>query len=284
MSGTSIITTETITPEQLDEFDRRGVLRIAGLFSADRVRRAREHVQRRLALLGLWKDGAWCFDDTPRPQWPASALKTSKVIGNKHPDVEALLDEPALLSAVAALLDGHAFDRAVFKRPQLLFTLPNPDTWTVPMDWHADYPRLASGKRPGVQLFVCLDAVAPRGGGTLVIAGSHRLLNEGRFIRTKEFRHLLCREAFFHELYSEASFNVENRARLLSQTGVVGDVALEVVELIGAPGDAYFTDLRVLHAGAPNATDRPRIMATHRFVRADVAQELNEAYGWNDPG
>jgi len=30
----------------------------------------------------------------------------------------------------------------------------------------------------------------------------------------------------------------------------------------------------------PNAADRPRIMATHRFVRADVVQELSEAYGW----
>jgi len=60
----------------------------------------------------------------------------------------------------------------------------------------------------------------------------------------------------------------------------VGDVALEVVELTGVPGDAFFTDLRVLHAGAPNAADHPRMMATHRFVRPDVVQELTEAYGW----
>lgn len=60
----------------------------------------------------------------------------------------------------------------------------------------------------------------------------------------------------------------------------MGDVALEVLELSGAPGDAYFTDLRVLHTSAPNAAERPRMMATHRFMRADVTKELAEAFGW----
>jgi hypothetical protein len=175
-----------LTHNQLDEFGRRGVLRLPGLLSADRVRRAREHVQHRLALRGLWKDGTWCLG-TARPQWPATGLKTSKVIGNKHPDVEALLDEPALVSAVENLLGGCALDRTMISRPQVLVTLPNSDAWTAPTGWHVDVPRLAN---------------------------------------------------------------------------------------------AYLTDLRVLHTAAPNATDRPRMMATHRFVRADVVQELNEAYGW----
>jgi hypothetical protein len=277
MSGTSIL-----TPDQLEEFDRRGVLRLRGLISADRVRRAREYVQRRLAQLGLWKEGAWCLGHSPRPQWPATGLKTSKVIGNKHPDVEALLEEPGLLAAVEALLGGVAFDRVAYPRPSVLFTLPNSDTWTVPTGWHVDTPRLASGRQPGVQLFTFLDTVEPRGGGTLVVAGSHRLLNEGRFIRVNEIRQLLCRHVFFRDLYSEGQSGVDDRARLLGQTGAVADIALEVVELTGAPGDAYMTDLRLLHTAAPNATDRPRVMATHRFAREGVMQELAEGFGWSD--
>lgn len=278
MSGTSIL-----TPDQLDEFDRRGVLRLRGLISADRVRRAREYVQRRLALLGIWKGGTWCLGDSPRPLWPATGLKTSKVIGNKHPDVEALLEDPGLLAAVEALLGGDAFDRVAYPRPSVLFTLPNSDTWTVPAGWHVDTPRLASGRQPGVQLFTFLDTVEPRGGGTLIVAGSHRLLNEGRFVRVNEIRQLLCREVFFRDLYSEGQASVEDRARLLEQTGAVADVALEVVELTGAPGDAYLTDLRLLHTAAPNATDRPRVMATHRFVRAGVMRELAEGFEWSEP-
>jgi hypothetical protein len=271
-----------LTPDQLNEFDRRGVLCLRGLISADRVRGAREYVQRRLAQLGLWKDGAWCLGDSPRPQWPATGLKTSKVIGNKRPDVEALLEEPGLLAAVEALLGGGAFDRVAYPRPSVLFTLPNSDTWTVPTGWHVDTPRLASGRQPGVQLFTFLDTVEPRGGGTLVVAGSHRLLNEGRFIRVNEIRQLLCREVFFRDLYSEGQSGVDDRARLLGQTGAVADIALEVMELTGAPGDAYMTDLRLLHTAAPNATDRPRVMATHRFVREGVMQELAEGFGWSD--
>ena len=34
--------------------------------------------------------------------------------------------------------------------------------------------------------------------------------------------------------------------------GHVGDVELQVVEMIGEPGDAYFMDLRVLHTYAHN--------------------------------
>jgi ectoine hydroxylase-related dioxygenase (phytanoyl-CoA dioxygenase family) len=52
------------------------------------------------------------------------------------------------------------------------------------------------------------------------------------------------------------------------------------MELSGEPGDAYFTDLRLLHTGAPNASNRPRMMVTQRFVRADVMEELAPAVGW----
>jgi hypothetical protein len=36
----------------------------------------------------------------------------------------------------------------------------------------------------------------------------------------------------------------------------------------------------VLHTAAPNAADDPRIMATHRFVRVAVMQELTETLAW----
>jgi hypothetical protein len=275
MSDTAIL-----SHQQLDEFDRRGILRLAGLLSADRVRRALDHVQRRLALLGLWRDGAWHLDAVPRPQWPDSGVKASKAIGNRHPDIEALLDEPALQAVVDMLLDGRAFDRAVYKRPQVLFTLPNADMWTIPAGWHVDCPRLASGRRPGVQLFTFLDTVEHRGGGTLVVAGSHRLLNEGRFIKVEEIRRLISRDAFFCELYSTAPAGAKDRTHLLNRPVALGKVALELVELIGAPGDVYLMDLRVLHASAPNASDHPRMMATYRYVAEDVGREMAQAYGW----
>jgi len=298
MPGHSIL-----APEQLEEFRARGVLRVPQLFSAARVCRAREHVQRRLARLGLWMRGAWSLEGRARPVWPDMGLKSSKAIGNKHPDLEALLEEPGLLAIVHELLGGDelgpdelapdeldrsgldraGLDRSVYRRPQVLFTLPNVDaaTWTVPTHWHVDVPRLASGRRPGVQVFVFLDTVESRGGGTLVIAGSHRLLNAGRFLRVKDLRSLLCHEPFFRELFSETSKDPADRAHLLGHVGAVGEVALEVVELTGAPGDAWFTDLRALHTASPNAAKYPRMMATHRFVSVDAMRELANSLQWD---
>jgi ectoine hydroxylase-related dioxygenase (phytanoyl-CoA dioxygenase family) len=193
--------------------------------------------------------------------------------------VEALIDEPALLAVVDILLEGRPFDRDLFKRPQVMVTLPNADAWFVPTGWHCDLPRLASGRRPGVQLFTFLDRVEPGGGGTVVVAGSHRLLNEGRVVPANEMRRRLGQEAFFRDLYAEPG-DAADRASLLGHVGAVGEVALEVVEVTGAPGDAWLIDLRMLHAVAPNASERPRLMATHRFWRADIVPELEQAFGW----
>lgn len=270
--------TFTLTSAQLDEFDRRGVLRLEGLLPAERVRPALEHVQQRLERLGLWRDGAWRLADVPRPVWPKRGLKASEAIGNKHPAVEALLEEPALVAAVDALLGGRPYDRTMHKRPQVLFTLPNAGPWTIPDGWHADGPRLASGESPGVQLFCCLDTVEPRGGGTVIVAGSHRLFDFGRHIHGKEFTRLVREQPFLRRLIA---IDVTDQTDL--PTGMAGDVELEVMELTGAPGDAYLLDLRTLHSGAPNASERPRIMATHRYIRTDVMRELAEAYGWPTP-
>lgn len=84
--------TFTITPEQRDAFKRAGILRLDGLLSAEGVRRAREAVLRPLERLGLWKAGAWHLDALPRPQWPNTGLKTSEVIGNRHPELAALVE------------------------------------------------------------------------------------------------------------------------------------------------------------------------------------------------
>ncbi len=272
-----------LTREQLDEFGRRGVLRLTGLLSAERVWRAREAVLRPLQRLGLWKAGAWNLNALPRPQWPETGLKTSKVIGNRYPELSALVEDPALAAAIDALLEGRPYQRPrPNRRPQVLFTLPNAQTWTVPSGWHSDSPRLASGQSAGVQLFAFLDVVEARGGGTLAIAGSHRLLNEGRAIRPSEMRRLLRADPFFADLMftDPAADDATQRAKLLHRSGAVRNVQLQIVEMTGVPGDVWLMDLRVLHVGSPNATKRPRMMLTFRYERTDLLREVAEAFGW----
>ena len=271
--------TSSLKPEQLEEFERRGVVRLEGLLSAQSVGPARDVVLRQLAKVGLWRDGAWRLDAVPRPQWPDHGLKTSKVIGNRHEALAALIADPALRATVDRLLGGRAYAaRGSYKRPQVLFTLPNAETWSLPDGWHTDSPRLASNQSAGVQLFTFLEPVDPRGGGTVVIAGSHRLMNEGRHVRPRDLAARLRTEAFFRDMLSAGPSIGEDGASL--PAGTVNGQPLQVMEITGAPGDAWLMDLRVLHASAPNARDRPRVMLTHRFERADLLSEVAEAWGW----
>lgn len=266
-----------LTSQQVDTLAQRGVLPLASLISPECITAARQHVERSFSRAGLWKDG-WHLSHLPQPPWPASGFDTAAFLDHAHPAVEALIEDPALRQVIDRLFEHDAIDRTFYARPQLLFSLPSPGPWSVPCaHWHLDIPRLASGRQPGVQLFTFLDRVAPQGGGTLVVAGSHRLLNDGRFHRSKALRRHLSQLRYFRDLCSP---HLPHRAQLLGQIAREDGVDLEVVELHGNPGDVYLTDLRLLHTGAPNVTPHPRLMATYRFLRASVVPELRQAYGW----
>ena len=47
---------------------------------------------------------------------------------------------------------------------------------------------------------------------------------------------------------------------LVGERHEVDGVPVEVVELVGRPGDVVITHLHVFHAASPNTSDRPRYM------------------------
>jgi ectoine hydroxylase-related dioxygenase (phytanoyl-CoA dioxygenase family) len=267
----------TLSHQQREQFDQTGVLRLPRLLSPQFMERAQFAVRRKLAATGLWSDGAWRLDAIPRPVWPDNGWKSpSKTLNDRRGDVAALLEDSNLQAAVNQLLLERPFDRAAVS-PHILFTLPNAEKWFVPPVWHSDAPRLASGACPGVQTFIFLDTVVARGGGTAILAGSHRLLNDGRTIRPKNLvGNLIQQHAFFRQLFGKETLYSAPDDPL--PRAVIEDVELQVMELTGLAGDVWFIDLRVLHATAPNASDRPRLMITSRFFRSDLKQEMDEAW------
>ncbi|WP_397423419.1 phytanoyl-CoA dioxygenase family protein [Phenylobacterium sp.] len=269
--------TPHLSDAQLAQFQSQGVVKIDGLLSLQGVADARHAVLRRMEALGLWGNGKWRLDHVERPQWPATGLKPARDIGHRHPELEALIDEPAVRIAVEHLSGGGPFDRKVWPRPQILASLPNAPPWSLPGGWHVDAPRLASRLSPGLQLFAFLEPVEPRGGGTLVVAGSHRLLNAGRHLKVKAITSALGAEPFFRQLFDSQS---KLACPAVLPEGRVEGVPLKVMELTGQPGDAWLMDLRILHAAAPNGSDRPRLMITHRFVPNARVPEIAEAFGW----
>ncbi|MEP3225609.1 MAG: phytanoyl-CoA dioxygenase family protein [Parasphingorhabdus sp.] len=155
-----------------------------------------------------------------------------------------------------------------------MFTLPGDDNWSVPSDaWHIDLPKFGEQASPGLQAFTFLDDVDPQGGATLVIAGSHRLLNNSAGLSSKELKRCLREEDYFRSLFNP------NRPAIVQPdkaVGRVGDVELQVTELSGRVGDVYLMDLRVLHTPAPNSSDKARLMLTCRFPRSTIAARFSD--------
>jgi hypothetical protein len=266
-----------LSPEQRATYDRDGLVRLPDLLPSDRVAAAQAAVFAALERGGFWRDDAWRLP-AEKPLWPDHGPSAAKLIGNKHPELAALFDAEGVRTVVDALLEGQPVDGRTYPRPMTLFTVPIAGGWTLPNAWHTDAPRLASGRAPGVQLFSFLSPVGARGGGTMAIAGSHRLLNDGRSLTAKRMRHELGREPFFRQLWRNKPLTWAAGGEY--PAGAVKNWPLRVVEMTGAPGDAWLMDLRTFHAASPNAAEVPRVMVTQRFIRADVAREMAEAHGW----
>ncbi|MXY51595.1 MAG: phytanoyl-CoA dioxygenase family protein [Gammaproteobacteria bacterium] len=286
------------------EFAERGVVRIAGLIPEAAIAPNRERVYSILEDAGVWQDGRWVVDDergenrTPgKFHWlaPTKYLPMRRIRDcAKSTAFRAMFLSDAL--AAAKELAGERLCTSkppasgaadAFSRPQLLFTPPGADHWFVPNTiWHLDVPRLGEAGAPGVQVFILLDDIPPGGGATLVVAGSHRLLND-RVRRSKDVKKALKRRPYFQHLMgprpqdrnpSDGSHIDPDSARLLNQPGHDGDIPLQVVEMDGKAGDAYITDLRLLHTLAPNASPRPRLMATQRLPYPDIVGKLDDAH------
>jgi hypothetical protein len=264
-----------ITTSQKETFDSLGLIRLEGFLPAGKVTHAREAVLRALGRQGVWRDGTWHLDELPPSTAPNAGAALVKGVKRSQAIVDLVAEE--VHQVVAELLDGRlAFP--VTDCPQISFTLPNAASWTVPCSiWHLDLPRLPDCGIPGVQVFTFLDTVAPSGGGTLAVTGSHRLLNESRRISSKQLKRRLRREPYFRDLMSK---DVVDRHRFIRECGRVGDVELRVVEMHGEPRDVYLMDLRILHTLAPNVARVPRIMVTQRFLLESLRGAV---YGGADP-
>jgi ectoine hydroxylase-related dioxygenase (phytanoyl-CoA dioxygenase family) len=275
-----------ITEHQQESFAERGLIRMDRLIPDAKVAPVRELVLRVLEEEGFWRDGTWVGPATADWSLRTRLMRSLKDRTKRSAAYKDLVTE-GLLEAVNLLVGGRAV-RPMTNRPQVLFTPPNAASWTVPHKiWHLDVPRLGGVGLPGVQMFSFLNTVAPGTGGTLVVAGSHRLLNDGGRISSKDVKRRLRREAYFGELLKPGE---GDRQRFLDEPGRVGDVELQVVELHGEPGDVFLTDLRLLHTLAPNASRVPRLMVTQRFLlesaldaMTDVDPEIGERPDTNEP-
>ena len=112
--------------------------------------------------------------------WPDGPLGLNWKGLKRNRAFNVLVDNDAVRTALDAI-----FGPGQWLQPkpgaQILLTLPRPGAWVLPGTWHMD----CGFERPswpvhGVKLFAFFGEVGPEGGGTMVLPGTHRVVDEYR--------------------------------------------------------------------------------------------------------
>ena len=254
-----------IAVADLAEFERTGLIKVPGAVryadAAAMCDRIWEHLQR-VHDIDRENRASWTVDRPTRLR-PVAGTEAFGRIGTAT--VRGVLD---------ALLGAGRWP--VPRRwARLLVTFPDSAEWHLPLGvWHNDFhPGHGDGVR-AVQMFILLNEVRPRGGGTLVVCGSHQLIRRymddtGEDPHPRRLRRALEAHSWSGDLWNPPpGLSSGERARRAMVGGAVVDgIPLRVVELTGDPGDVYFMHCDTFHAAAPNALDVPRMMATSMISR-----------------
>lgn len=242
-----------------EQFHETGIVRLDGAFEAGQAARIRQ-------VIGGFLDRKHRIDLDQPATWPGPQHAHSFKSLKRNPAFAALIDNQAVSGALDALFAPGGWERP-HPGAQVLLSFPSPGPWRLPAGgWHMD----CGFDRPtwpvwSVKLFSFFDRVDAEGGGTLLLSGSHRLVERyaatvapgtggnkttwGRFMR---------QDPWLARVYRGEDAGLGRDQ--LGQVHEVDGIPIEVVELSGEPGDVVITHLHVFHCVAPNTGTRPRQM------------------------
>lgn len=262
----------TLTPDELQAFHDDGYVVVRGGFArADALAMQDAWWAELAAAHGVLRDD--------RATWrPIQGdLKAAK----RDPLQQRILT--ARVSGVVDDLLGAGAWRPPRDWGRVLTTFPEPGPWEVPpVLWHWDSPAAWHLERlEGLFAVSFIGEVAPRGGGTLILAGSPRLLLRQEAALTPDERALpyAARRQLFYDLdpwlgvlTGASDLPPAERAARLAAGATVDGVPLRVVELTGAPGDMVFCHPCVVHNASPNRGDQPRFMRIRQQLMTETGQ------------
>jgi hypothetical protein len=245
-----------LTQEQRDAFDEQGLVRLEGAVPPAAAERMAERIGEFLATEEAIRQNSAHEYLAERP-------------GGCQPLKRAGAFDAVLDSNVPLALD-QLFGPDGWKRPRhwgnpAVTNRVSDAPWELPTDgWHVDRAPDERGRSRSVTVFIVLAELQPRGGGTLILTGSHRLVRQyGRHnVKIRAQRKLLgARDPWLAELWGrKPDPAIERRKRYLEEGSVVDGVPLRVVEIVGRPGDSFLMRGDTFHAVAPNVLDQPRMM------------------------
>ena len=250
----------SLSSAQLEEFSSRGLLRIRQVIERDVALELQSQLWERLAIAGIRPGVPQSWQALSEEHLGEHIKRTRKMKG-----MRAIYNDKSKAIASTMLSTRDVCNDT---KPLLLLTFPGKHTYIdqarVPSTlWHTDTPFLPNGVAYGVILLVFLNRVSTGGGGTMVVAGSHRLFEQSEsIVRSKVAKRRLKQYPFFRDLFDK---RLSNRELFLNREDCVRNVNVQVVELVGEPGDAVFVHGSCLHTLVRNFRDEPRMMVRGFF-------------------
>ncbi len=258
------------TPQQREEFDRSGIVRVPGAIAS---RDAAKMCDRVWDTLGrrfkIRRDdpGTW------------GARRVAGFHDLSKAENFAEIASPVICEALDNLMGERNWQRPE-RWASLLVTFPvSTERWDVPHKaWHLDFPAPSHVQELfAVRIFVCLAKLRPAGGGTLFLEGSHRLVQDladketaGK-LRSAEAREGLIRNYPWVKGLCSFDEKVDRVQEFIKGGAEIGDVNVRVIEMTGEAGDVFMTHPLMLHAGSTNCAQDPRLVLSSTVYRSGVS-------------
>lgn len=241
----------------VQHFWARGWVRIERAFSSTSAALMRDAVWRALADDGIERDRP----DTWKVERPTHLQRL------KHDPVFDAVGSARLTEMCNAIFAGIRYE--IPKDWGAFFlAFPTNEEWRIPCaGWHID-AHYGSPLRPtnGLKTHALFGDVGPRGGGSLMLSGSHRLVHKWfkenpplADARSADLRRQLRSHPYIRDLHTPGDNN-ERIARFMERVETWDDVDLQVVENTGEAGDIIVVHPLVLHVAAPNNAQQPRFL------------------------
>jgi hypothetical protein len=259
-----------LTREQLDEFERRGVVRLRRFYPQADIDPMADRLWADLGIrYGMHRD---------RPEsWTVASPAQFQAL--KRSGAFSALGSSDLFALADALLGAGGWDKPLhWGGPLVTFPTSAPSPPRPP--WHLDIGGVERlNPLPVLRVFTFLEPMLPHGGGTLYVAGSHRLAMDverahGRPVRSAQVRDRLKSDhPWFAGLFTTPTADLR---ALINTEARVGDCPVRLEEMTGDPGDLIVMHPAILHGAAHNALDRPRIMLTEWIPRRDSVGAMSK--------